>query len=471
MKSVSIRWRLTFWYSAVVALLLIIFGGLVYGMIRQYLLAQTDTEVVAEMLEYQREVENSQEIDVLNSQLRSFFRVHEDYQFELSTLDGKRLIATGSLGQHALVGARDGDDRKLKLKTETLDELGRHRVANQVVQGPGGPLQIAIAVPTSPTERMLDRFLLILCSVGGVVLLGATVAGAFMAKRVLAPVESIRASADRITAEQLSQRIPVANADDELGKLAATFNQMLERLEASFQEMRRFTDDAAHELRTPITVLRSGLEVALRSARSAEEYRESLASALEDVVRLCRLSEQLLTLAREDAGTQDEQRPLADPGELLRSAVDSIQPIAEDQGVAIDVGELPELAISGDPIRLRRLWLNLLENAVKYTPSGGAVRITGELTESGMNFVVADTGCGISPDQLAHVFDRFYRVDESRTGATGGTGLGLTICKSIVESHCGQIGIESEPGEGTRVVVTLPQITECSSQSTLQRIR
>lgn len=456
MKRVSIRWRLTFWYSAVVALLLVIFGGLVYGMIRQYLLAQTDAEVVAEMLEYQREVENSQEIDALNSQLRSFFNVHEDYQFELSTLDGKRLIATRSLGQQALVGARDDDDRELKLQTETLDELGRHRVANQVVQGPGGPLQIAIAVPTAPTERMLNRFLLILCSVGGVVLLGATVAGAFMAKRALAPVESIRASADRITAEKLSQRIPVANADDELGKLAATFNQMLERLESSFQEMRRFTDDAAHELRTPITVLRSGLEVALRNARSAEEYRESLASALEDVVRLCRLSEQLLTLAREDAEPHGEHRMPVHLDELIRSAVNPLQSMMDENSVSIQIRDLSGLFVSGVPHRLQRLWVNLLENAVKYTPAGGNIDVSGYSTEKSVSVVVADSGNGIPPNQLDRVFDRFYRVDVSRTGATGGAGLGLTICRSIVVSHGGQIEIESEPGQGTRVIVMFP---------------
>ncbi|MFQ5733340.1 MAG: heavy metal sensor histidine kinase [Planctomycetaceae bacterium] len=457
MRSVSIRWRLTFWYSAVLALLLTVFGALVYGMIRQYLLEQTDAEVTAEMLEYHREVKNAAEIGALQSQLKSFFRVHEEYHFELLTPDGKRLIATKGLGDHSLVNASEADEHGLNLTTRQIEQLGRYRVANQIVQGPDGPLRIAIAIPFAPTERLLDRCLLILLSAGSVVLLGATFGGAFMARRALSPVESIRASADRITAEHLSQRIPMMNADDELGKLATTFNQMLERLDASFQEMRRFTGDAAHELRTPITVLRSGLEVALRKARSAEEYREALEGALDDVVRLCRLSEQLLILAREDAGSHKEQRTPVRVDELIQSSVESIQPIADEKGIQIRVGELSDLPISGDPNRLQRLWINLLENAVKYTPPGGAVDVTGESTERSLVFIVADSGSGIPESQLDRVFDRFYRVDESRTGSTGGTGLGLTICRSIVESHGGSIEIESEPGSGTRVLVTFPR--------------
>jgi signal transduction histidine kinase len=231
---------------------------------------------------------------------------------------------------------------------------------------------------------------------------------------------------------------------------------MIARLERSFEETRRFTADAAHELRTPLAVMRSAVEVALRSPREPEHYRRVLCEVLEEIERLSRLAEQLLFLCREDSGLARLASIELRFDDLVRGTVEHMAVVANAKGLALQTGDISPCSIRGDADQLRRLLFNLLDNAIKFTPVGGRVGVTLNRLNGHASVVVSDTGIGISPEQLPRVFDRFYRVDPARGPEADGTGLGLAICRSIAEAHGGRMVIESVPGEGTRATFTLP---------------
>jgi signal transduction histidine kinase len=229
---------------------------------------------------------------------------------------------------------------------------------------------------------------------------------------------------------------------------------MVARLERSFTEMKRFTADASHELRTPLAIIRAEAEFAVGKTQE-EEVRQVLGSALEECQRLARLSDQLLTLARQDAGLQQRRREPVNLAELTAGVVETLRPLAEAKGLELTCAAGPSPVVSGDPDQLRQVLLNVLDNALKYTAAGSvSVRITASEKKAAVR--VQDTGEGIAAEHLPHVFERFYRVDKSRSRKQGGTGLGLSIAKSIVEAHGGRIELDSAPDRGTTCVVILP---------------
>jgi two-component system, OmpR family, heavy metal sensor histidine kinase CusS len=280
--------------------------------------------------------------------------------------------------------------------------------------------------------------------------------GYFLARRALAPVRRMTQTANRITADRLGERIAVDNPDDELGALAQTLNRMIERLGHSFAEMQRFTADAAHELRTPLAVIRNEAEVALRSPRTAAEYGRVLENLLEETNRLSHLADQLLFLCRQDAGLLPTVREAVAVDDLLREVVGNMQLVAGEKGVALSLAENPPCQLPGDRRQLRRVFYNLLDNAIKYTGASGRVTVSSQVADGRLCVVVADTGVGIAPEHLPRVFDRFYRVDPSRAGDGDGAGLGLSICQSIVKALGGSIRLESTAGRGTKAQVELP---------------
>jgi signal transduction histidine kinase len=247
----------------------------------------------------------------------------------------------------------------------------------------------------------------------------------------------------------------VANPVDELGRLTRTINAMIGRLENSFAEIRRFTADASHELRTPLAAIRTEAEVALGKPLTVEQHQELLGSILEECERLARLTDQLLALAREDAGgTRPEPAPV-DLAALVAGVVETMRPLAEARGVALRHDPDGPLRVRGEETRLRQVFFNLLDNAIKYTPEGGAVAVG--LGQVGGEAVVTvrDTGVGIPAEHLPRVFERFYRVDKARSRAEGGAGLGLSIAQKIVTDHGGRIELASSPGRGTTCTVAL----------------
>ncbi|RLA97319.1 MAG: hypothetical protein DRG32_03790, partial [Deltaproteobacteria bacterium] len=290
------------------------------------------------------------------------------------------------------------------------------------------------------------------------VLILAVVGGLFLANKALRPVDEITNTARKIgSSGDLSQRIRLKRkVDDEIGRLAATFNEMIAKVENSFQQIKRFTADASHELKTPLTILRGEIEVGLKRLRTPEEYQKILASNLEEVKHMSRMVEDLLTLARADMGALELRKEVVDLGGLVREVWEEVRLWAEDKGVELLFQEDGEARIMGDRGRLRQLALNLIDNAIKYTPSGGRVELRVVRDGDEVTFSVADTGEGIPAEDLQRIFERFYRVDKARSRQRGGTGLGLSICKWIAEAHGGRISAESELGRGSKFHVFLP---------------
>jgi heavy metal sensor kinase len=290
---------------------------------------------------------------------------------------------------------------------------------------------------------------------GAVLLLAGLVGGWGVAGRVLRPIENISATAVKIAAGDLSQRINVAETESELGKLAAVLNSTFTRLEAAFAQQQQFTADAAHELRTPVSVMLTQTQTALTRERTAAEYRETIEACQRSAQRMRRLIESLLELARLDAGQEPLKRMPFDLSQMVREGIESIRPLADERGVKI-LSELGSLEITGDSGRLAQVIANLLTNAIQYNPSGGEVRLKLESQPGLAVLTVADTGQGISNEDLPHVFERFYRGDKSRTASNGNAGLGLAISKAIVEAHGGTIEVASQTGTGTTFTVRLP---------------
>jgi two-component system OmpR family sensor kinase len=301
--------------------------------------------------------------------------------------------------------------------------------------------------------RELRSTALMLTGVGAGILLLGLVGGWWLASRAIRPIEDISATAVKISAGDLAQRIDVGETESELGRLASVLNSTFARLDAAFAQQQQFTSDAAHELRTPISVMLTQTQTALNRERSAAEYRETLESCQRAAQRMRRLIESLLELARFDAGQQPMKRLRFDLAQVARDCVTSIQPLAETRQVKLAC-ELPPLECEGDSERLAQVVNNLLTNAITYNKENGEVRVRGEVKNGSVILTVSDNGAGISAEALPHVFDRFYRADSSRS--SGNTGLGLAISKAIVGAHGGEIEVSSQPGVGSVFTVRLP---------------
>jgi heavy metal sensor kinase len=289
-------------------------------------------------------------------------------------------------------------------------------------------------------------------------MVAAWAGSAWLARKVLRPLAVLSRTAERISASSLRTRLNLDAPYEEFRQLAEAFNAMLDRLQKASESQRSFVDSAAHELQTPLTVLRGNLEVSLQKMRTADEYREALITNLEQVERLMALTKSLLTLAR-FAGDRPPVHlvPLAlEP--VLRELIDDLVPLAEDRMIRLSLECEPVLPVQGDAQKLKQLVINLLDNALRYTDPGGAVMVRLSGTPEAVSVAVQDTGHGIDSAHLPHLFERFYRVDHSRTRDVGGTGLGLSIVKEIADSHKGSITVESEVGKGSTFTLVLPAI-------------
>jgi heavy metal sensor kinase len=278
--------------------------------------------------------------------------------------------------------------------------------------------------------------------------------GYLLVKRTLAPVEQIASKAELITHHNLAERLPVARSGDELERLAISLNHMISRLDDAFQQSKRFVADASHELRTPLTVLRSELESLARTPSTASDPYERLGSLLQPVERLSKTVERLFALSRLDAGEAQTEWVEIDLGELVASTVDQMLLLAADKGISVTCEAQGRVLVSGDRSRLKQVVVNLLDNAIKYTPAHGAVHLRVATVDGRVVLCVEDSGVGIPAEALPHVFDRFYRVDTTRSDDTGGAGLGLAIVKTICDAHGAAVRVASALGRGSSFHVT-----------------
>lgn len=301
----------------------------------------------------------------------------------------------------------------------------------------------------------LRRFTAWLVAAGATVL-GLGLWGAWLlVGRAIRPVEDIGATASRISAGNLAERISVDETDTELGRLAGVLNSTFARLEAAFAQQRHFTADASHELRTPLAALISEAQVTLARERTAAEYRQAVEACLEIAQQMRRLTESLLQLARFDAGQERMKSEHVDLTRLIQARVELVRRSASERGIQI-ICDLAPAECVGDEERIGQFVTNLLTNAIHYNRDGGEVRVTTGTEDGLARLTVSDTGVGIGSEDLRHIFERFYRADKSRARAEGRSGLGLAICKAIVESHGGKIDVSSEPGVGSSFIVRLP---------------
>jgi heavy metal sensor kinase len=345
--------------------------------------------------------------------------------------------------------------------TRNLDRL-QYRIARERIVVGGKDYFVDAAVPTEPFDQALDRFRVIEKEFLPLLVLLASLLGYWLSGRSLAPVNRIIKSAEEIGVRNLHKRLEVPEAKDELRRLTETLNAMLERIDSSVNRITQFTADASHDLRTPLALIRTNAELALRRSRTEPEYRETLKRILESSEETTQLIEHLLTLARADAGAAQLQFGIVELHPIVTRACAPARILAHAKGLSF-ITEYEEdcvaTLVNGDPSALERLFLTILDNAVKYTPAGGQVIVRAQFADGNAIVEIEDTGLGISEDELPRIFDRFYRADQARSREIRGSGLGLAIARWIAEMHKGTIEAESKVGEGTRMRIKLPIVT------------
>lgn len=460
----SIRLRLTLWYVLLLAVILAAFSAGVYFILRDNLYNNLDDSVqdrvsaLVDVIQYEGdrpalpnpvfsgELEGGQLDDV--EHFARVFDASGNPTFDDGTTIGYVPIDTQAI-ERTLAG--EPDTRRIKVGDDPM------WVRTVPIERDGqitGVLEVGLS--EDDVSDTLGTLLSIMVIAYVVTLVMASFGGVFLAGRALSPIDKLTRLARRISAEDLGQRLDLQLPDDEVGRLARTFDEMIARLDDSFRRQRQFTADASHEIRTPLTIMKGQIDVALQRERKPDDYRQVLKAVNEEVDRLIRLAGSLLILARADSGQIPltfERLSLAD---LATAAVEQVATTARDRDVALHVVPGATVTIQADEDLLLQLLLNLLDNAIKYTPASGQVTVGWSLGDAQVELWVRDTGCGIPEEHLPYVFDRFYRVDKARSRREGGAGLGLAISRWIAEVHGGSVSVESAPGKGAIFTVWLP---------------
>lgn len=456
MKRQSIRVRLTLWYSLILALSLSLFGGGAYFAMRHSVNVTLDAEL------HQR-VEGVRGI-IWEDAPRGTRAIEDEFrEFAAGQGERGRLRVVDAVG-HVLFSS-PGMESVARHVPESYKSAafngkiaGEHfRVLHESIDAAGIRYDVEVATSRKELRETLEQFLQVLYITVPAFLLFAAFGGYWMSRRALTPVDEITHTARSIGAQNLSMRLSVPQTRDELERLATTLNEMLSRLDAAFQRITQFTADASHELRTPVSVMRTSAELALRKSRTESEYREALSQILSEAEKVSQLIEQLLLLARADSGPARISTTRANLNEILEKAWRHANILAEAKHLNSEDQTPPApVWVHGDPALLERLFLILLDNAVKYTPDGGRIELRLSFENDAVVTEIRDTGIGIAPEDIPHIFDRFYRADRVRSRETGGTGLGLAIGRWIADAHGGQIRVQSELGKGSVFQVQLP---------------
>ena len=456
----SVRFGLTAWYAAILTVTFAVAGAGVWWTVRDSIHDTIDKELrsrLTAMREYLQRQVAAPDSGPLAEELAE--------QAALAPAGTRfRIAGTGSGWIFQSPGTRDWDPKPPDVSV--LPKRGRAQtmmVAGKPVRVLSAPVPmgaVQIGIPIDEFYEMLGDFTWTALLASPLALLLASAGGYWMSRRALRPVDQITRTAQQIGAHSLSERLPLRGANDELDRLSATLNAMFARLEAAFHRVTQFTADASHELRTPVAIIRTTAELARSKPRTEAEYREALDGILAESERTSRLIEDLMLLARADAQADEIVRAPMNLAQSLREACAEAGVLSESGKISLTVTAPADCAVSGDSQALRRLFLILLDNAVKFTPPGGRVNVSMNVHRSSGQCMavveVRDTGVGISPEDLPHIFERFYRSAKDRSRQTGGAGLGLSIAQWITEKHAGHIEVQSRPGEGSLFRVRLP---------------
>lgn len=458
----SIGARLTAWYFAVLALALGLFGASMPFAIRHSIHAAIDDDLRVRLAGVHQFMsrffpgnslpEIAEEFDE-NSELKP-----GDDMIQVADADGNWIFRSMSIRPLAIPLTRSGRADVNNGDVRTINIDGKpFRILTASVQVDGQTYFVQLAAELGKFYGMLSHFNWLLLAAIPTVLLLATGGGYWISRRALAPVDEITRSARQISAQNLSQRLNVPKGGDELQRLAETLNEMIARLESAFRKNAQFTGDASHELRTPVAVIRTAAELALRRNRASTDYEEALRQILAEAEQTTVLIENLMTLARADSGAASLQMASVDLAESVKQACQEGRTLAAAREIDFHA-EPPggEMRVRGDAGALRRLFLILIDNALKYTPASGEVSVSLRSNGAVATGEVRDNGIGIAADDLPHIFERFYRADKARSREMGGVGLGLAIAKWIADAHNARIEVESAPAHGSVFRVHIP---------------
>ncbi|MBP1660591.1 MAG: integral rane sensor signal transduction histidine kinase [Candidatus Aminicenantes bacterium] len=446
----SIKFRLTVWYLVVIAVLLVVFSTVSYRLLSNNLYRNLNKQLQARGQELQRSVRIEGDNIFFDQNVEEMVLIYE--------ADGKLSARLGPNVQFSNIGpavqqALFGDPSFVSAETENGPDVRLYVVPLNV----NSQRRVAMAIGRVPNDilNMLGIFRIVILNSSVLLLVLAGVGGWFLAGRTLKPVERITDIARGIGESDLSRRIDV-ETDDELGRLASTLNGMIARLEEAFIKQRQFVADASHELRTPLAVIQAESSLVLEKPRDQEQYRRSLELVSQEVSYMSEVVSKLLLLARSDAGSEQLNIQDVDVAALLAELGQDLEALAQEKDLTLSFGPMDGLTVRGDRVRLRQLFMNILDNALRYTPGGGTIAGSVVRRDGQAVVSVTDTGIGIPEEHLPFIFDRFYRVDKARTNREGGTGLGLSIATSIARMHGGTIEVESAVGTGTTFRILLP---------------
>jgi len=468
MRRLSIGVRLTLWYLAIFALAQIVFGAGMWFILRHNLYDLIDDGLetqVDDLKNFLQSQPKDRPIAKLQEEVNETYALeHSGDYLEVYAENGQLIYRSAFLEAHQSALLPPDQIKRPIMRNRRID--GRpFRFALQKLGINGHVFAVEMGVPADDVVGTLHLFRYYLLMFAPVLLLVAAGGGYWLSRRALSPVDALVRTARQVSGTNLNSRLQKLETGDELQRLSDTLNEMLDRIESAFLRITQFTADASHELRTPVSLIRTEAELALRRSRGEAEYKESLRHILLEAERTTALIEQLLSLARTDSGRETLHLEPVDLRQTLRSVVDGWQQVATIRNLqfseSLDAPEhdAADSFVMGDDTLLRRLADILLDNAFKYTPSPGSVHLTLESKGESAVITVQDSGIGIAEEDQSKIFERFYRVDKARSRAQGGAGLGLAIAQWIVAQHRGSIAVESRPGQGAAFRVELPMIT------------
>ncbi len=453
----SIRFRLAFWYTIVFALTFGLTFWVIYEYISSTLSDRLDDSVTNEIrwvaARFEKRFTRTESDELVRDDIfehASFYPLKE--YVEIWDGAGRRFYASPNLAGDTLATYIEGGGFPAGIITIT--EFRDHHIRLAVQKS--SHATVLLAMPTESAAAPSAQLLRILLWIGPAIVIIAVGGGMYLAKQSFAKINEVIKTAERITADRLHDRIPEHNTKDEIGRIISTFNEMISRLDVSFGQMKQFSADASHELRTPLSVIRTQLEMALNSRISQAEMKKLIANCLDEALHMSSIIENLLLLAKGDAGQNIFRRVPVDLKGLMHQMYDECVLIASPKQITVTVKAPVAAAVIGDEQRLRQMLLNLIDNAIKYNRVRGKISLALGKEDGFAKIVVADTGIGISDQEIPRIFDRFYRVDRARSRELGGAGLGLSIAKWVVQAHGGTIAVKSTLNAGTEFSVLLP---------------
>jgi heavy metal sensor kinase len=459
MRKLSIGMRLSLWYFAIFAVAQIAFGAGMWFILRHNLYDLVDDGLesqVEDLKNFMEAQKKDSSIAKLQEEITETYTLeHSGDYLELYAENDALLYRSEFLKKHSTTLTFGG-----RRQFRNFRIAGRpFRFTRQTLEANGHRLTVTTGVPTDDVVGTLSLFRSYLFMLAPVLFLAAAGGGYWLSRRALAPVDALVRTARDISGANLNSRLPKLETGDELQRLSDTLNEMLARIEKAFLRVTEFTADASHELRTPVSLIRTEAELALRRSRGEAEYKDSLRHILLEAERTTGLIEQLLSLARADSGRETLDMQLVDLRVTLRSVAESWQQVASIRNLQFSPNiDSADSFVLGDETVLRRLVNILLDNAFKYTPSPGSVGLSLEHQGESIVIAIQDSGIGIAADEQDKIFERFYRVDKARSRAQGGAGLGLAIAQWIVTQHRGSIAVQSSPGSGSTFFIRLPMI-------------